>query len=80
MSCFYCGISRENSEPPICLSCDWLQTVRNQALEKIETLVSEEISIRKYMKEVVKSRKKAQKEYDDLWDEHILRFVDNPLR
>lgn len=78
MNCLYCNKETTN---PYCLDCEFLETVRNQTLQEVEHYVEEEICLRKALKDVISRRKKAQKEYDRLWDEHMkIFFAKYPLK
>jgi chaperonin cofactor prefoldin len=52
-----------------CLDCDWLHTVRNQALQELFFYLEEEESLKQKLKFVRKNKRDLEKRYNELWEQ-----------
>lgn len=70
MTCFSCDKPVLDNLPKMCcLNCDFIHTMRNQALDEIFYYTEEEYALKQRIKELRKKRKEAEKRYEQMWRE-----------
>jgi len=70
MACLYCSKPiLHNQFASCCLDCDWLHTVRNQALQELFFFLEEEEALKKKLKFVRKNKRDLEKRYIELWEQ-----------
>jgi len=77
VKCIFCAKPVGGNEPmDSCIDCEWIHTVRMQALQEMQFYTDEEVILKQKIKEVQRRRKLAEKRYDDLWDKLLKRLCD----
>jgi hypothetical protein len=70
MACLYCNKPVAQNEPMnCCLECDWVHTIRIQALDELFHYEEEEYQLKQRLIDVRKRRKAAMKQYEEMWKE-----------